>query len=116
MPVYPVLPEPEYYRYTLGTLAAAVIVACIAGGKKPSLPILCSWPLTYVGKISYGTYVLHPIVLGCVSALAVRLGLLQSASYFVAIAVYLAALIVVAGLSFRFFESPILRFKERFAR
>jgi len=36
--------------------------------------------------------------------------------YVVATVGYLALVIGVAGLSFKFFEAPILRFKERFAR
>jgi peptidoglycan/LPS O-acetylase OafA/YrhL len=116
MPFYPVLPDTEYYRFTLGTLATATIVACIVGREEPSRPILVSRPFTYIGKVSYGMYILHPIVLGFVAALAERLDLLHGAGYLLVIVVYLGAVISVASISFKFFESPILRFKERFAR
>jgi peptidoglycan/LPS O-acetylase OafA/YrhL len=61
-------------------------------------------------------YVLHPIVLLYVAQVVAYLGLLNGVGYFVAITAYCAIVIGVAGLSFKFFEAPILRFKERFAR
>jgi peptidoglycan/LPS O-acetylase OafA/YrhL len=116
MPLSRTLPEAEYYKYTLGALAAAVVVACVVGGAGRPRPILSSRPLTYIGKVSYGIYVLHPIVLRYVTALAVYLGLLYGAGYVVAITVYCAIGVGVAGLSFKFFEAPILHFKKRFER
>ena len=116
LPFFPTLPEAEYYGMTLAALASAVIVACVVGGAGLTHPILCSRPLAYVGKVSYGVYLLHPIVLIFAFKGAKYLGLLHGAGYFVATAAYLAIVIGVAGLSFKFFEAPILRFKERFAR
>jgi peptidoglycan/LPS O-acetylase OafA/YrhL len=96
----------------LSTLAAAVIVSYLVGRADSSSLVLCSRPLTYVGKVSYGIYVLHPIVLAYVAASAAHFGLLHGAGYFLAIALYLAMAVGVAGLSFKFFEAPILRFKK----
>jgi peptidoglycan/LPS O-acetylase OafA/YrhL len=116
LPFFPTLPEAEYYGMTLAALASAVIVACVVGGAGLTHPILCFRPLAYVGKVSYGVYLLHPIVLICAFKAAKYLGLLHGAGYFVSTVAYLAIVIGVAGLSFKFFEAPILRFKERFAR
>ena len=116
MPFYPALPGAEYYRFTLGTLATTIIIACLVGREGSPRPILCCRPLTYMGKVSYGMYVLHPIVLGLVAALAERLDLLHGADYLLVMVVYLGAVVGVASLSFKFFESPILRIKERFGR
>jgi peptidoglycan/LPS O-acetylase OafA/YrhL len=117
LPLFPTLPEEGYYRITLATLATAIIVACLVGGAGATTrPLLCSRPLTYIGKVSYGMYVLHPIVLLYVAQVVAYLGLLNGVGYFVAITAYCAIVIGVAGLSFKFFEAPILRFKERFAR
>jgi peptidoglycan/LPS O-acetylase OafA/YrhL len=116
LPLFPTLPEAEYYVITLAALGSTVIVACVVGGAGLTYPILCSRPLTYVGKVSYGIYLLHPIVLICAFKAAKYLGLLHGVGYFVATVGYLALVIGVAGLSFKFFEAPILRFKERFAR
>ena len=47
LPFFPTLPEEGYYRITLATLAATIIVACLVGGAGPTTrPILCSRPLT----------------------------------------------------------------------
>jgi peptidoglycan/LPS O-acetylase OafA/YrhL len=116
LPFFPTLPEEAYYRITLATLVSTVIVACVVGGAGPTRSILCSRPLTYVGEVSYGMYVLHPIVLWYVAKVATYLGLLHGSSYFLAITAYCVIVIGVAGLSFKFFEAPILRFKERFVR
>jgi peptidoglycan/LPS O-acetylase OafA/YrhL len=116
MPLYPALPVPEYYRYTLASLGAAAIVACIVGREEASRPVLCSRPLTYLGKVSYGMYVLHPVVLGYVASLAVKLDLLHGAGYLLIMVVYLVTVIGVASVSFKFFESPILRLKARITR
>ena len=116
LPLFPTLPEAEYYVMTLAALGSTVIVACVVGGAGLTYPILSSRPLTYVGKVSYGIYLLHPIVLICAFKAAKYLGLLHGVGYFVATVGYLALVIGVAGLSFKFFEAPILRFKERFAR
>jgi peptidoglycan/LPS O-acetylase OafA/YrhL len=116
LPFSPQLPDPEYYRYTLATLAAALIVVRVVGREESSSPILCSRPLTYIGKVSYGMYMLHPIVLVYLALLAAHLGLLHGAGYLIAMVVYLVAVVGVAGLSFKFFEAPFLRFKQRFTR
>jgi peptidoglycan/LPS O-acetylase OafA/YrhL len=68
-------------------------------------------PLRYLGKISYGIYLLHMFAID-VSRRALdmlhanRPELLFLVSFVVAIA--------VAGLSYRYFERPILRLKDRF--
>jgi peptidoglycan/LPS O-acetylase OafA/YrhL len=116
LPLSPQLPDFEYYRYTLATLAAAIIVVCVVGREESSRPILRSRPLTYIGQVSYGMYVLHPIVLGCVALLAAHLGILHGAGYLMAMVAYLIGVVGVAGLSFKFFETPFLRFKKHFTR
>ncbi|MBV8208177.1 MAG: acyltransferase [Acidobacteria bacterium] len=71
--------------------------------------------LRYTGVISYGLYLFHPIVMPN-HALHVfldqlRPGLTRDAAEFL---VEFAAVYMVAGLSWRFFESPILKLKSRF--
>ena len=70
-------------------------------------------PLRYLGKISYGMYVYHfPIVWfsGRISDLGVEPPLLQP---LVALIAFLGTLLV-ASLSFRFLEKPIINLKDRF--
>jgi peptidoglycan/LPS O-acetylase OafA/YrhL len=75
-------------------------------------------PFIYLGKISYGLYVYHVLCLGG-SRLLVgrfeacgRLGPLTAE--LVAMALALPATIAMAMLSYRYLESPFLRFKKRF--
>lgn len=72
-----------------------------------------SIPLTtYLGKISYGLYIIHPI-----GIYFTNLILVTDFSYgMFAVKFFLSLLltIVMAGLSYRFFEKPFLKLKNRF--
>lgn len=73
--------------------------------------------LIHFGRISYGLYVFHVFALTAETALArlwLRAGnpfVIMGARYLLALALTVAA----AELSYRFFETPFLRLKERFA-
>jgi len=67
----------------------------------------------YLGKISYGLYVFHVLGLKVGGSLVVRLRL-----PLVEVCAPVASLLItvlLAGLSYRFLETPFLRLKERFA-
>jgi peptidoglycan/LPS O-acetylase OafA/YrhL len=78
--------------------------------------------LAYLGRISYGLYIFHSLILYLVfkkggawltkgvSVLHLPAELRAS----VGTAIVLAATVVIAHLSFKFFERPFLRLKERF--
>ena len=66
--------------------------------------------LVYTGQISYGLYVFHyPLMALLKTAIYIRPMSLRGAVVFV---VYLPALFVIAGLSFRYFESRFLAWKD----
>ena len=72
--------------------------------------------VTYLGKISYGLYVFHCFAIG-IENLALKHGGLESRPLAVA-GLHLLCLpltILLASISYRFFEQPILRRKERYA-
>ena len=68
--------------------------------------------LLYLGKISYGLYVLHELAHFCAMRIvpASTPGMVLAQSI-----VGLALTIVLAAASYRWLESPFLRLKERFA-
>jgi peptidoglycan/LPS O-acetylase OafA/YrhL len=68
-------------------------------------------PLAYIGTVSYGVYLLHKIALHAVHMVAGRVG--GGLEPLLVFALGLALSIALAGLSYRFFEQPILRWKSR---
>ncbi|QNI32397.1 acyltransferase [Alloacidobacterium dinghuense] len=66
-------------------------------------------PLLWLGKISYGLYVYHSLIL------ALLPGFPSGRGYLVArLAVALLSTILIAGISYRWLEKPFLRWRERF--
>lgn len=108
---------------TVGSLAAALAIAgviayCVTTQSGLFIRTMQSRFLTVYGKYSYGMYVYHPIVfvLGSVPELRL-LRYKPSLGMFVALPAFFLtqlALFWVARLSWRYFESPILRYKTHF--
>ncbi|HEX2330359.1 MAG TPA: acyltransferase [Candidatus Angelobacter sp.] len=95
------------------SMTAAASLAILLAHLGSRNPFLRNASLTYLGKISYGLYVVHEFAhmvakLILPAATPVRV-LLQSV-------VALALTIALAAASYRWLESPFLRMKERFAR
>ena len=71
----------------------------------------------YVGKISYGIYVIHPLLI-FVSSYAYRMLEITLPTWLQAIGIYIyviLATILVANLSYHYVEKPFLKLKNRFA-
>jgi peptidoglycan/LPS O-acetylase OafA/YrhL len=106
-------PVVGYYIVGLGCVA---IFISVYGMSSQWLP---AW-LVYLGKISYGLYVFHELSLEVAERIVNRLqSALGSSSHMVfGIAHVTLGLVLTVGLSwlsYRYFESPFLRLKERFA-
>jgi peptidoglycan/LPS O-acetylase OafA/YrhL len=68
-------------------------------------------PIRYLGKISYGLYMYHPIAI----VLALQTSLwLASPMDALLYPLSLALTVILAGLSYRYFESAFLRFKSNY--
>lgn len=71
----------------------------------------------YIGKISYGIYVIHPILIYVLSRLYLSISVSLSEPLQV-VCIYILTTfvtILIAGLSYRFFEKPFLQLKNRYA-
>ncbi len=100
----------------IDVLSAALIVACL----QPAVlvaRVLRLQPLRWLGRISYGAYVLHDLPHGLYVHLVVhgggRFPFLLSHQSFATATLALPCTLVLAWLSFRFFETPFLNLKDR---
>ena len=136
------------YRPTLVALAVgALIVAAVgrqvrfaeaaakAGGsrrraerKRAPRPLgrfMESRPMVHIGRVSFGLYLLHPIILGATTALARNTtgpwGQIDSVPALLGArilwtTVFLGGTLGLASLSYRYYEGPMLRLKKRFEK
>jgi peptidoglycan/LPS O-acetylase OafA/YrhL len=94
-------------------LGCALLLTGILGAPSTWFPK----PLVYLGKISYGLYAYHLLGLRLSESLVFRWHSAQPGSgtpVAARLPMALAITIIFAALSYRFFESPFLRLKERF--
>jgi peptidoglycan/LPS O-acetylase OafA/YrhL len=67
--------------------------------------------LDYLGKISYGLYMYHTIAV----VIAVKIAFNHNQSNWISYSVTLILTIIMAGLSYQYFEKPFLKLKDKFA-
>ncbi|HEY2859502.1 MAG TPA: acyltransferase [Terracidiphilus sp.] len=94
-----------YPGYLITGLGATLLFMAVIGLAVPQ------WmkPFVYLGKISYGLYLFHPLVLE-----TLRVGLGGRVNMLTRAAIALPLTILIASLSYRYFETPFLRLKHRF--
>jgi len=93
---------------------AAVLLGCIAVRPDSAVARTLEWrPLAYLGVISYGIYLLHMLALDVGRRILEKVGLPVEQLLFPA---GLAVTIVIAAISYRYFESPLLALRSRFRR
>ncbi|HJW10160.1 MAG TPA: acyltransferase [Albitalea sp.] len=93
-------------------LATVALLAAIVLHPGHRIVRALEWrPLVYVGAVSYGIYLLHMLVVDAAKRGLLKAGLPTDDLLF---PLCLAGTIALAGLSYRYFELPILRLKDRF--
>jgi peptidoglycan/LPS O-acetylase OafA/YrhL len=105
--------------YSAGALASVAIIVALYGVRIPTTRRSAKAAL-FLGRISYGLYVFHALAL-TLATHALTAGLARFHTGPVAITLAIGALgagltVLMAGLSYRWLESPFLRLKTRFAR
>jgi peptidoglycan/LPS O-acetylase OafA/YrhL len=99
-----------YPGYLIASIGVVLILLAAIGAAVPS----SAGPLVYFGKISYGLYVYHVLGLelaGWSVASILHLNHFRAPITFVG---GLGLTLLVASLSYKYFESPFLRYKKRF--
>ena len=71
--------------------------------------------LDFLGKISYGIYVIHPLAILAASVLVSGLRVAAPIKYILVYSSIVSITILLAYLSFRYFESYFLRIKSRYS-
>lgn len=97
------------YGYVIVAVASALILADLVLGRHSLLARPLSWaPLVYIGRISYGIYLLHlPIYFIVEQQFPGR-------THLETLPLKLALTLAAAALSFHVLEQPFLRLKSRF--
>ena len=107
------VPRQPFWQMIQWFLVAAVVGSCVIREDNILAPFLRFRPLAYIGLVSYGMYLLNTLVLDVVNPVMNRIGLRHPLLKF---PVFVAATVLVAGISYRFFETPFLRLKDRFSK
>src|SRR5262249_27226545 len=109
-PWHMILPSVNTLRLAILYFGVVGLLLCYTGHSL--LKPLRDRRLCYLGQISYGLYLYHPLVFTAGTLLHVSWGL--NGSWWLD-ALKLAALIGVAALSWTYIERPILSLRDRFA-
>jgi peptidoglycan/LPS O-acetylase OafA/YrhL len=100
---------PNLMGFPLVALACSLILLSVLGVRF-SIPN----PLIYLGKVSYGLYVMHKLgVFLADQVLRMPHGVEHAVLRFI---LSLAITMLLASVSYHFIESPFLRLKDRFTR
>ena len=92
-----------------------IIILNLAGAKASLVKLQFSW-LDYLGRISYGLYMLHAIAI-TLSSRIVNYFLADSTSILYQSGMYIISIglsIILASLSYHYLEMPFLKYKKLF--
>lgn len=111
-PWFGVIPAPVRPQFI-----AVLSLVCIASQLDNPIINLENRVCDFIGKISYGIYVIHPLLIFGLSAIyrSTGLQLPATAATVLIYCIITAATILIAWLSYKFFESPFLKLKNKFA-
>jgi peptidoglycan/LPS O-acetylase OafA/YrhL len=94
--------------YGLGALGSVLLLVAFLGVNSKLLP---GWAI-YLGRISFGLYVYHQFAIYVMRHLFISHSL---PIFFLKNSLALGVTVLVAAISYRFFETPFLRMKKRHA-
>jgi peptidoglycan/LPS O-acetylase OafA/YrhL len=102
---------------TVEVITSAALLIVILDSRSYVAKLLKFQPLRYVGKVSYGIYLLHAMVFGIFTKLSFYPAMMMGTSipkFFALMVIESAAVVMVASASYYLLERPFLMLKERF--
>lgn len=94
----------------LAQLLMVLLIGCLCIRERTALHPVLSWrPLAYVGKISYGIYLMHML---CANVARRAIGERFGVALF---CLTVVTVILVASISYRWLEKPLLRLGHRWS-
>ncbi|MDB5290901.1 MAG: acyltransferase 3 [Phycisphaerales bacterium] len=106
------VPYGDAWRPLAWAVLPALVGACVIREDHGLAPILRWRPLAFIGVVSYGMYLFNTLAVKFVRPAAAHAGLLHPALVFPFV---VATTALLAGMSYRYFESPFLALKRRFS-
>jgi peptidoglycan/LPS O-acetylase OafA/YrhL len=102
--------------YSLVDLTSAAVLSYLLVSPKGKIAAALRWrPLTYTGQIAYGLYLLHGPASWAARGLIGRIFSIEIPGHsWLSVPVTFGASFVAAGLTWKYFERPMLGLKDRF--
>jgi peptidoglycan/LPS O-acetylase OafA/YrhL len=115
--VFVAIVDVPYNELSVLFVSAVTICLILNITANPHSPLKIEHPLiNYLGQISYGVYLYHYPLLYCVLFILQKLGLMEDGFYdFMLYSLTIGGTLLLASVSYRWFESPFLRLKSRSA-
>ncbi len=106
-----------FFSNIIHSVLFAVLIVNLAANPAGLFSLEFKW-LSYLGKISYGIYMYHPLcIFACIKLMQYfNMPVNTIAIIIILYAVIFLTTILLAALSYRFVETPVLAFKKRFTR
>jgi peptidoglycan/LPS O-acetylase OafA/YrhL len=103
------------FNHTYYAILVSVLILNIASNSKSVINLEVIF-FNFMGNISYGFYVYHPLILYSISKLVFNFVIIDTITeqlfYFV---ICFVLTTIISYISFKYFESPFLKFKHKFA-
>jgi len=107
-----VIHSPVFFTHEL--IAFATLVIIIGQIVNPIFNLETRY-FDFLGRISYGLYVIHPLVLYVLASVFIRIQMYDLLKWAIFFVLSSAISIGLAWLSYKYFEMPFLRLKSKFA-
>ena len=100
--------------FLLMLMSFSLVFICIGNFKSVLDPVLNLNILQRIGKISYGVYLYHKMIPFFFNYAYAKAGWMPIQNRVILFGIYFFLTMVIAVLSWKFFESPVLKLKEKF--